>query len=111
MLPLSLGESRRNIKVSKIRFFVAGIIPLKEGVLGLYNEISKEERNLAKIGEINNRDPPPSWLAGPTSLLGESFSEVSSFILNIIRGFEADKNLARFVQKLNPLSGHCLQIG
>ena len=81
-----------------------------EEALGLYNEISKEERNLAKIGEINNRVPPPSWLAGPTSLLGESFSEVSSFILKIIRGFEADKNLARFVQKQNPLSGHCIQI-
>ena len=34
MLLLSLGESRRNIKVSKIRFFVAGIIPFKEGVIG-----------------------------------------------------------------------------
>ena len=47
--------------------------------MGLFNEVSKEERNLAKINEINNRVPPPSWLAAPTSLLGDSFSEVLRF--------------------------------
>ena len=56
--------------------------PLIEEALGLYNEISKQERNLAKIAEINNRDPPPSWIAAPNSLLGESFSEVSLFVFN-----------------------------
>jgi len=50
--------------------------PLIEDALGLYNEISKEERNLAKIAEINSRDPPPTWQAAPTSLLSFSFSEV-----------------------------------
>ena len=61
--------------------------PLIEDALGLYNVISKEERNLAKIAEINNRDPPPSWRAAPTSLLDDSFSEV--LIPNSI--FEAEK--------------------
>ena len=32
LIPLSLGESRRNIMVPKIRYFVAGILPFKEGV-------------------------------------------------------------------------------
>ena len=49
--------------------------PLIEDALGLYNEISKEERNLAKIAEINSR-PGQTWTAAPTSLLGLSFSEV-----------------------------------
>ena len=53
--------------------------PLIEDALGLFNEVSKEERNLAKINEINKRVPPPSWLAAPTSLLDDSFSEVLRF--------------------------------
>ena len=48
--------------------------PLIEDALGLYNEKSKEERNLAKIAEINSRET--TWTAAPTSLLGLSFSEV-----------------------------------
>ena len=80
-----------------------------EDALGLYNEISKEERNMAKIEEINNRDPPPSWVAAPTSLFGESFSEVSFITQSYHNVLEIDKTLARYGNKENALSGDCLQ--
>ena len=65
--------------------------PLIEDALGLYSVTSKEERNLAKIEEINSR-PGQTWRAAPTSLLGLSFSEVPTarpFILKIPSILEA----------------------
>ena len=51
--------------------------PLIEDHLGTFSEVSVEAVNIAAIAAINGRSL--SWIAGRTSLLGESFSEVLAY--------------------------------
>ena len=53
--------------------------PLIEKVLGVFSATSGEEVSRAVIASINSRVPTPSWRAGKTSLVRESFSEVRIF--------------------------------
>ena len=53
--------------------------PLIENALGMFSVTSVETINTAVILAINDRAIPPSWKAGRTSLLGESFSEVLAY--------------------------------
>ena len=51
--------------------------PLVEDYLDIFPNI--ETINIARIAEINSRVLTPTWKAGRTSLIGESFSEVLAY--------------------------------
>ena len=51
--------------------------PLVEDYLNIFPNI--ETINIARIAEINSRVLTPTWNAGRTSLIGESFSEVLAY--------------------------------
>ena len=53
--------------------------PLIENELGIFSKVTAETVNVIAIESINVRIPPPTWKAGLTSLLGESFSEVLAY--------------------------------
>ena len=53
--------------------------PLIEDVLGMFSVTTAETVNSAVILAINSRAISPSWKAGRTSLVGESFSEVLAY--------------------------------
>lgn len=53
--------------------------PLIEESLGLLVQQTVQEANFALITEINSQVPAPTWRAGPTSLLGLSFSSVLAY--------------------------------
>ena len=64
--------------------------PLVEDYLDIFRDI--ETINLARIAEINSRVPTPTWNAGSTSLIGESFSEVLAYRMGEIPANDLERS-------------------